>query len=383
VRSSRAHSLRESPGRERVRYFSRQLITADDLTTEQEHFREKLRRHNRLLHGWGVVCGLEVTADPKPDAPWRVHVSEGYALGPYGDEIYVAESVCLDLARCGPQSDPDPCEPTVSRPRPSAADLTLYVAIRYVDCPTRPVRVSPSGCGCEEAVCEYTRIRDSFEINCLIEAPVSDEDTQSLCTLVSGKQIPICPPCPDEPWVVLAKISLPESLRTPLEDEVIDNWSDRRLLFSSAAIQEQLINCCCEAAVPVKVESVTPADGHRFSAGSGGEKPQSVTITFDKDLRKETVKDDSILVHLSKDNGATSTRVIGKVSYTESTRTAVFTPDDPFPASSGGWDYIYTVTAKGNGPKRIRDVDGLALDGDKNGVPGGDFKSKFLMTQSA
>ncbi|PYV22134.1 MAG: hypothetical protein DMG27_18945 [Acidobacteria bacterium] len=39
---------------ERPRYFPRQLITPDDVTLEQDYFRNKLRRHNRLLHGWGV-----------------------------------------------------------------------------------------------------------------------------------------------------------------------------------------------------------------------------------------------------------------------------------------------------------------------------------------
>jgi hypothetical protein len=37
---------------ERVRYFSRQLITADDLTQDQIYHHEKRRLHNRLLHGW-------------------------------------------------------------------------------------------------------------------------------------------------------------------------------------------------------------------------------------------------------------------------------------------------------------------------------------------
>ena len=37
---------------ERMRYFPRQLLTADDMRTEQEYFREKMRRHNRYLVGW-------------------------------------------------------------------------------------------------------------------------------------------------------------------------------------------------------------------------------------------------------------------------------------------------------------------------------------------
>src|SRR5262245_59615180 len=100
---------------ERVSYFPRQLLTAEDMVTEQEYFRQKLRRHNRYLHGWGVVCGLEVTQAPMAGHPWRVRVEPGYALRPYGDEIYVAEPHYLDLARCGPGAATDPCEPDLLR----------------------------------------------------------------------------------------------------------------------------------------------------------------------------------------------------------------------------------------------------------------------------
>ena len=78
---------------ERVNYFPRQLLTVDDMETERDYFLQKLRRHNRFLHGWGVVCGLEVTASPIPDMPWQVQITLGYAIGPYGDEIYVAKPV--------------------------------------------------------------------------------------------------------------------------------------------------------------------------------------------------------------------------------------------------------------------------------------------------
>src|SRR5512147_2416454 len=80
---------------ERLRYFPRQLLTADDMRVEQEYFREKMRRHNRFLHGWGVVCGLEVVADAA-SGPMAVKVCPGYALGPWGDEIYVEEPIAFD-----------------------------------------------------------------------------------------------------------------------------------------------------------------------------------------------------------------------------------------------------------------------------------------------
>ena len=55
---------------ERVNFFPRQLLTDGDMIADQEYFREKLRRHNRYLHGWGVVCGLEVTEAREKGPGW-------------------------------------------------------------------------------------------------------------------------------------------------------------------------------------------------------------------------------------------------------------------------------------------------------------------------
>src|SRR5262245_15253520 len=110
---------------ERVRYFPGQRLTFDDMVAEQNYFRKRLRLHNLLLHGWGTVCGLEVTAKPAEDCRWQVQISAGYALGPYGDEIYVAEPVFLDLANCGPGAATDPCEPSVLTTNVSVTGGTL------------------------------------------------------------------------------------------------------------------------------------------------------------------------------------------------------------------------------------------------------------------
>src|SRR5215813_8896206 len=150
--------------RERVRYFSGQLITADDMRSKQEYFREKLRRHNRYLHGWGVVCGLDVTAAAGGRTPWCVCIGAGYALGPFGDEIYVGEPVFLELAQCAAGDHTNPCDPTLYHHSGSGIGGILYMAIRYAECFAKSVRAMPPGCGCEDTPCEFSRIRDSFEV---------------------------------------------------------------------------------------------------------------------------------------------------------------------------------------------------------------------------
>jgi hypothetical protein len=76
----------------RVHYFSGHLLSAEDLRAEQAYFLERLRRHNRCCHGWGVVCGLEITVSEK-----RVVVSPGMALDCEGNEITLSAAANLDL----------------------------------------------------------------------------------------------------------------------------------------------------------------------------------------------------------------------------------------------------------------------------------------------
>jgi hypothetical protein len=44
----------------RNHYFTGKLLTAEDFNDEQNYILERHRRHNRKLHGYGVVCGLQV-----------------------------------------------------------------------------------------------------------------------------------------------------------------------------------------------------------------------------------------------------------------------------------------------------------------------------------
>ena len=51
---------------QRLKYFYGQMLGVQDFQTEQDYFRDKLKLHNRCLHGYGVVCGLLVEPVPIP-----------------------------------------------------------------------------------------------------------------------------------------------------------------------------------------------------------------------------------------------------------------------------------------------------------------------------
>jgi hypothetical protein len=61
----------------RPNYFRGQLLGPREFAGAQDYVREKLRLHNRCLHGYGVVCGLEVgpctDEEPCDPATWRDH----------------------------------------------------------------------------------------------------------------------------------------------------------------------------------------------------------------------------------------------------------------------------------------------------------------------
>ena len=359
---------------ERVRYFQRQLLTADDMETDQEYFRQKLRRHNRFMHGWGVVCGLEVLVAPTQEQPWRIEIAPGYVLFPYGDEGFVAKSTFLNLADCGEGAETDPCDPETWQKRGTGVGRELFIAIKYAQCKARPVKAMPPGCGCDELPCEYSRIRDSYQVECLSALPPSHLEPppeHTLCDYVQGRALPPCPPCPADPWVVLAKVTLPASPSTNLEKNDIDNFV-RRQIFSTAILQQQLIECCCEKGEPLPLAPpvVTEVDPPHDTAFDESNAPSSIVLTFSQNLQLGTVDESTIFIR-KQPAGGPNEPVLGNVTYNEQTRTATFTPSGPL--LSG----IYTVTALGDGDPHIKGLSGMRLDGNKDTFEGGNFKSNF------
>ena len=334
--------LARSPGLQRVNYFSGQLITANDMTVEQEYRLEKLHRHNRLLHGWGVVCGCSVKPNPSADKPWQVRVCPGYVITPHGNEIYIGEPVDFDLAgdsrqRQGPCASPSPCMPATAGSQPGTK---VYLAVCHTGCPARPVPMQPVGCACDEASCEYSRIRDTFELVRLSRCPESYRPMTpvDICTTT----IPTCPPCTHDGCVVLAAVTLPDSGATPIRQDDISY--DISGCYPSVAQVTQF------AEVGVSVSRIT--------------------VTFNKRLKAETVNTSTFLVSFQDSAGAHD--VQGAVHYDDCSKLVTFIPaQGPLPPA------IYNVTLVGTGSSPMLDIDGLAIDGDGDGTAGGNYTNQF------
>ena len=82
----------------RLNYFAGRLLSADDLTSEQNYHRDKQRRHNLHCHGVGVVQGLKVSTVRK-NSGWRVAIEPGVAIDPAGNEIELCTTARLPLPK--------------------------------------------------------------------------------------------------------------------------------------------------------------------------------------------------------------------------------------------------------------------------------------------
>jgi hypothetical protein len=255
---------------ERPRFFPRQLVTPDDLTLGQDYLRNKIRRIHRYLHGWGVVCGTRVEASKKP---WKVIVHQGYILGPYGDEIVVERDICFDLrTRCFAVSSSDACDDIVDplcddrSVEPRKPDKPYYVAVRYKEFPSRPVRVQPVGCGCDESSCEYSRWRDGYEICVLDACPASTSGAPpDLSTIPRLTGIPDCPACPTDPWVGLAEVVVDDQGNV----KRIDNCKCRRMVLTLAPYWWR----CNEPPIVVEPPPPPPPPGGTNTPAGGGNTP--------------------------------------------------------------------------------------------------------------
>jgi hypothetical protein len=128
----------------RNRYFSGRLLGAEDFQLEQDYVRERLRRHNRALHGTGIVCGLEVSVRPDGGGGKQVVVQPGVAIDPDGEQIEI------------------PCEASVGLPE---AGSHLSLKLTHVERFTHPVPAS------DDEPVQFTRVEETFALR--VEAAAS------------------------------------------------------------------------------------------------------------------------------------------------------------------------------------------------------------------
>jgi hypothetical protein len=219
---------------DRTRFFSGQLLTEADLNNEQSYWLAKSRLHNRFLHGWGVVCGMQVVCS---ECDGWVTIKPGYAIDPCGNDIIVCTDYPFNVVQeiqkcCTPTRQTSNCAPLRSTPPDNCKDAAQIwcITIEYQEQPSRLVTplkqakpksaacscggtkgscgcggcgghgtngssASSNGCSCSSTAtqspsvpagaCEPTRINEGYRV-CVVPAPRTTETPRGSFTGVAA-----------------------------------------------------------------------------------------------------------------------------------------------------------------------------------------------------
>ncbi len=153
----------------RNRYFTGKFMTERDFKDEQWYFLNRGWLHQRALHGWGVVCGLEViphTQEACAQLGWVI-IKPGMAIDCYGRTIVLREATPVNVADLKPGNPPDPLGP------PPPSDKPFLLGIRYGELAVEPVPLlyDENGCGDRTA---YNRIQETAALCWMDYDPEAD-----------------------------------------------------------------------------------------------------------------------------------------------------------------------------------------------------------------
>lgn len=139
---------------ERIRYFTGRHMTARDFTDADAYHRTMRHLHNRVLHGAGIACGLEVSMHPRPEC--GVIVRCGLAIDCCGREIVVPRTVNLRI-------DWDQWPKSTDGDTPQEG-YVLLLCLEYCEVLTEKVPVLYSTTACAGSEYEEGRIRESYAL---------------------------------------------------------------------------------------------------------------------------------------------------------------------------------------------------------------------------
>jgi len=162
----------------RVNYTIGMVLGVDEFRQEQAYLIGKNRLHNRVLHGYGTVYGLQIATGGSSEDP-EIVVSPGLAINPLGQEIEVSPAQCARLNQWLKAHRDDPemrlSSPPVSPSQPF--DLTLYLVLCYTACETDNISLPGTPCRKEEDTFAASRLKDDFELKLSFRPPPLLEET--------------------------------------------------------------------------------------------------------------------------------------------------------------------------------------------------------------
>jgi len=171
----------------RTRFYHGMLLTDDHLRAEQEYHREALKRVNRHLWGWGVVCGLELVGPKQGETGLCFKIEPGVALDCCGNLIEVCKCITVDLTKeCEKRYGPD------CMPAQTTEPIVKYVVLSYkeIESDPEPVLTPEGDCSSagEKSNCNASKVREGFCVELWDKCPCAEpipDDHKGLMSLLT------------------------------------------------------------------------------------------------------------------------------------------------------------------------------------------------------
>lgn len=152
----------------RVNYTLGLVLGVDEFNQEQLYLTNRDRVHNRLLHGYGTVCGLGVSYD---EDDGLIEVSAGSAVNPPGEVIRVPAAQCADINEWINRHQDE-----VNGALDPSGNFVAYITLCPRECETDIVPIPGAPCRTQEETMAASRITDDFLLSLSLTPPAQLEE---------------------------------------------------------------------------------------------------------------------------------------------------------------------------------------------------------------
>jgi hypothetical protein len=375
---------------ERNNYFHGKMLTSRDLAAEQAYFNEKRWLINRMVLGWGIVCGLDVCQE---NGCLVLH--PGLALDCCGRELLVCDREAVHPQTIAEAIGEDRCTPF--------GTVRWVLCLEYAECKIEPVKL-PASCSQGDNR-EYNRIRDHYRLVFREWDDACPKDHNKHCCPYKGwgeitahqavaRQSTHCPKCEECECVVLATGTLKTDPGREYHIELDDDyWKYRQVVYTNPALAN-LFRCFHEGLAHIKRINWTPNKKYDVSEFLTLLSKEHLRITFDRPMDRHTVREPrtfrlSVFIPVNDGNCPVQLLIpVDRVEYDDDDAVYYFDYgciEHELRASCQRLRKPAEVELVLHG-SMIRDLQGRALDAELirdfptgNGVEGGEFITYFTV----
>jgi hypothetical protein len=288
---------------ERINYFYGLLLDADRLRREQSYFNQKRWLLNRVALGYGVVCGLEITADSTN--PAALTLTAGIAIDGNGCEIYVPQAIAIDVSQLTDDSG------KIVGPSPSGQPL--LVSLAYAEKAIDPVPVLVADCE-HPGNCAPASIQEGFVVLVRLASgapppppPSTPLPAGAALRTMLANMVVACSVSPvTDPSVPLARQTLPGG---PL-----DAVSDRLLAYSNSLLFQLVWDLASMVSGLAGTTLLLYVSGDNQSAAANSALPQPLIVAL-QDAGGNPIDNGSVTFTVTAGGGSVTPTVASGERY--------------------------------------------------------------------